>query len=141
MVIDLGNWFSIERNTRLTNFGYLTYFSICISCVFTLLYPFFESFFNIQLTCFFKDITGRPCPTCGYSRALINAFDGNLFNSFLFNPFWIVLVLYQLVLVFISLKSIFLSKAIIIYDSLIKMIVGILIINWILKFFIGENYY
>ena len=41
-------------------------------------------------TCFFKSLTGYPCPTCGTTRSVKLLFDGDLAGAFLMNPIGIV---------------------------------------------------
>ena len=36
--------------------------------------------------CFFKEITGYPCPTCGVTRCLIELSQFHIWNAFLMNP-------------------------------------------------------
>jgi hypothetical protein len=137
----LDKWFSIERNERLTFFGYVLYLLIIISCVITLLIPIIETQYEVNLSCLFRSVTGLPCLSCGYTRAITNVFKGNLLVSFLFNPFWIVLVLYQIIIILLSIKSIFVSRALLIENAWIKFFVIAMFVNWGLKFLIGEAYY
>ncbi|HBK82276.1 MAG TPA: DUF2752 domain-containing protein [Flavobacterium sp.] len=46
---------------------------------------------NKELTlCLFKKATTIPCPSCGTTRAVIEIFKGNFFNSFVINPFGVL---------------------------------------------------
>ena len=49
--------------------------------------PHFPSF------CFFKLLTGIPCPGCGMGRASIELFNGNIISSFNYNIICIPLTL------------------------------------------------
>jgi len=40
--------------------------------------------------CFFKNVTGIPCPACGSTRATIHLLHGEFWNSILINPFGIL---------------------------------------------------
>jgi hypothetical protein len=42
--------------------------------------------------CLIKNVTGYPCPSCGTTRAVLLLFEGNLLDSFLLNPFGILVV-------------------------------------------------
>lgn len=141
MEVVLDKWFVLERNGKLTSFGYLLFLLILFTCLSTLLYPFIENNYGISFSCLFHSITGKPCPTCGYTRAFKSVFVGDFRNSFLFNPFWIVLIFYQLSLIGYSIKSIWLSRYFLFKDVWVKIFVGLMLINWVLKFTIGENYY
>ncbi|MBN1989699.1 MAG: DUF2752 domain-containing protein [Bacteroidales bacterium] len=140
MEVGLTRWNVIEREERLTVFGYLLYTAIIGSCLLTLSYPFFDAI-NGSFSCIFHSITGIPCPTCGYTRALMNVFDGNLLESFFYSPLWVVFVFYQLALVFLSIKSIFLSKALLFKSLYVKLFIALLAVNWILKFIIGASFF
>ena len=141
MEIELANRISIERNNRLAFWGYVLYASVIVTCTFTLFYPVIERFFGHNINCIFRTLTHLPCPTCGYSRAINRVLEGNLWISLLYNPIWIVLVIYQIFLIIISIRSIILSKALFIQDKWIFVFIGLLVINWILKFIIGTEYY
>lgn len=43
-------------------------------------------------TCMFKVITGKPCPTCGTTRASLALLRGDLASAFLLNPLFISLL-------------------------------------------------
>jgi hypothetical protein len=46
---------------------------------------------NLDLTvCLFKRVTNVPCPSCGTTRAVSLLFNGEIINSFLMNPFGII---------------------------------------------------
>ena len=56
-----------------------------------------SSSFFIKPICFFKKVTGIPCPGCGMGRATIELFKGKIFSSFDFNilciPFTITVLI------------------------------------------------
>ena len=137
----MASWITIEKNNKLAYLGYVIYAGIIITCIITLFYPFIDQFFGLNINCIFQTITHLPCPTCGYSRAINNAFEGNLQVSFLYSPIWIVLIFYQVALILLSIKSIVLSKAYFISNKWIYIFIGLLILNWILKFIVGSDYY
>jgi hypothetical protein len=138
---ELASWITIERNNKLTYLGYILYVSIAVTCTITLFYPLIERLFRLNINCVFRTLTHLPCPTCGYSRAIANAIDGNFMMSIFFSPIWIILVLYQVTLIILSVKSIILSKAFFISNIWIILFSGLLLLNWILKFYIGSAYY
>lgn len=37
--------------------------------------------------CWFKTISGLPCPACGSTSGIIEIFKGNFYNAFQYNPF------------------------------------------------------
>jgi len=40
---------------------------------------------SLQL-CTFKDISGIPCPACGFSRGMLSLLQGNVLQAWLYNP-------------------------------------------------------
>lgn len=50
----------------------------------------FSSSIEGHTVCVFKNLTGFPCPACGSTRATLQLFHGQLWNSILINPFGIV---------------------------------------------------
>ena len=63
----------------------------------TCLIGFIYLFYNIQYSesnhikfCFFKNLIGYPCPSCGTTRAIHLLFKGNIQASLLMNPFGII---------------------------------------------------
>ncbi len=40
--------------------------------------------------CFFKNVTGIPCPACGSTRATVQLMHGHVSASFFINPFGIL---------------------------------------------------
>ena len=59
-------------------FGVMTYF----------LYPYLPAHVKI---CYFHEITGIPCPTCGVTRSGLALFAGDLKTAFLSNPLFYIL--------------------------------------------------
>ncbi len=53
---------------------------------------------SIPTVCLFKEVTGIPCPSCGTTRSLVALIHGNIKESFLINPFGLVLALALLVI-------------------------------------------
>ncbi len=43
------------------------------------------------VVCWFRAVTGIPCPTCGSTRALATLAQGRVFESFAHNPLFVVL--------------------------------------------------
>jgi hypothetical protein len=139
--VAFGNALVLERGNRLTIFGNLLYTAIFITCFITLFYPFFDGLFQGHFQCVFQTLTGHPCPTCGYTRALSAALQGNIFEAFLFNPLWMVYMLYLTVLAILSLKAIWQSKGFVLKAIWIKLFVAAILINWVVKLVIGGAYY
>ncbi|KAF1300172.1 MULTISPECIES: DUF2752 domain-containing protein [Enterococcus] len=45
--------------------------------------------------CFFKAITGLPCPGCGMTRAFLHFFSGDFTGAFYYHPlFWLVALIF-----------------------------------------------
>jgi hypothetical protein len=139
--VAFGNRLVIERDHRLTLFGYLLYSAIFLTCMVTLFYPLFDVLFQGHIQCLFQTLTGHPCPTCGYSRALSSASQGNWSRAFFYNPLWMVFMLYLTVLAILSVKAIWQSRSFAIKAVWIKLFVGALLVNWVMKLVIGVGYY
>lgn len=137
----LGNISAIERNGRLSTFGYLVNSLIALSCLGTLTYPFLDAGGIINFDCLFKSITGLPCPSCGYSTAIGCMLSGDVGHSFMHNPGWIFWVVLQLTLVYIGIVSVIKGRQSIIPGKLIIPLAGLIILTWIAKFVIGPEYY
>lgn len=43
--------------------------------------------------CFFKNVSGLPCPGCGTTRAMLALFSGNVAQSLLINPLALIAML------------------------------------------------
>lgn len=71
-----------QRRFRL-RFGFLMVFLFPAVWVFKYLYPSFP-----VTICFFKTVTGKPCPFCGLTRAFSQALHGNFQKAFEFHPLW-----------------------------------------------------
>lgn len=47
----------------------------------------------VPSVCLFKEVTGLPCPSCGTTRALLLLAHGRFRDSFMMNPFGMMLAL------------------------------------------------
>jgi len=137
----LAKHLAIEQNGRLTFSGYLINALILSTCLGTLIYPFLSQQGNVHFDCIFKEITGLPCPSCGYSTAMVCAFQKDLHHAFLHNPGWLIWIAFQLLLVFIGLKSLITGSQTIIGQRLLLVLVILIILIWAGKFLIGPEYY
>ncbi len=63
---------------------------------------------NLGMMCWFRYITGIPCPTCGGSRAFLNLLDGRLLDAFLLNP--LLMALEILFLLWLCARLVFARK-------------------------------
>jgi Protein of unknown function (DUF2752) len=45
----------------------------------------------VPSVCLFKEVTGLPCPSCGTTRSLLLLIHGRFLESFMMNPFGILL--------------------------------------------------
>jgi hypothetical protein len=132
---------AIEKNGRLTFSGYLINALILATCLGTLAYPFLSHQGTIHFECIFKEVTGLPCPSCGYSTAIIYAFQKDIHHAFLHNPGWLIWIAFQLILVFIGLKSLIVGRQALIGQRLLYLLIILIVLVWVGKFLIGPDYY
>jgi hypothetical protein len=59
----------------------------------------------VQL-CLMKNLTGIPCPTCGFTRGMLSFWDGQILRAWLYNPllftvlgFFVVLAAFRIIFV------------------------------------------
>lgn len=141
MGADLAKQLAIEKNGRLTFSGYLINALILTTCLGTLVYPLLSQQGTIHFDCIFKEVTGLPCPSCGYSTAIIYALQKDLYHAFLHNPGWLFWIAFQLILVFIGLKSLIIGKQVVLGNGLLYSLIILIVLIWAGKFLIGSNYY
>jgi hypothetical protein len=137
----LAKQLAIEQNGRLTFSGYLINSLILATCLGTLAYPLLSQQGTIQFDCIFKEVTGLPCPSCGYSTAIIYAFQKDLKHAFLHNPGWLIWIAFQLIMVFIGLKSLIFGRQALIGQRLLYLLIVLIVLIWTGKFVIGPDYY
>ena len=137
----LAKHLAIEQNGRLTFSGYLINALILATCLGTLVYPLLSHQGTVHFDCIFKEVTGLPCPSCGYSTALIYAFQKDLQHAFLHNPGWLIWISFQLMMVFIGLKSLILGRQAVISQRLLYLLIVLIVLIWVGKFLIGPEYY
>jgi len=133
---------ALERNGRLTFTGYLVNALILISCLGTLAYPVLSYYGTIiHFDCIFKEITGLPCPSCGYSKAIGCVLQKDLSQSFLHNPGWIMWIAFQGLLIFLGAKSLMTGKQAVIRLRLLVALIILILSVWTGKLLIGPEYY
>jgi hypothetical protein len=137
----LANSLALERNGRLTVIGYIINALILASCAASLAYPLLSHAGAVHLDCIFRELTGLPCPSCGYSRAVSCAMEKDLAASFLHNPGWIIWIGFQLWLIFIGLKSLISGHQALIGRSSLLIFMILILLIWTGKFLIGPEYY
>ena len=137
----LASTLALERNGRLTLTGYLINALILISCAVSLAYPLLSAAGALHLACIFRTLTGLPCPTCGYSRAVSSAMDLDLAESFLHNPGWIIWIGFQGWLIFIGLMSIIRGRQALLGMRHLLIFIVLIALIWAAKFLIGPEYY
>ncbi len=137
----LAKQLAIEQNGQLTFSGYLINALILATCLGTLVYPLLSHQGTIHFDCIFKEVTGLPCPSCGYSTAIIYAFRKDFHHAFLHNPGWLIWIAFQLMMVFIGLKSLILGKQALIRRRLLLGLIIMIVLIWTGKFLIGPEYY
>ena len=137
----LAKHLAIEQNGRLTFSGYLINALILATCLGTLVYPLLSHQGTIHFACIFKEVTGLPCPSCGYSTAIISVFQKDLQHAFLHNPGWIIWIAFQLIMIFVGLKSLILGRQALIGQRLLYLLIVLIVLIWVGKFLIGPDYY
>jgi hypothetical protein len=65
-----------------------------------ILFYVFLKFIGINTTCYFKSITGIPCPGCGLTRAYLSLMHENIKKAFFYHPLFILPIL---IFIYISL--------------------------------------
>lgn len=78
---------------------------------------FIYLFYNIHTlesqtfrVCIIKNVTGYPCPSCGTTRAVTLLLEGKIIESFLLNPFGIVVAIVMTIFPFWVLIDIIFKK-------------------------------
>lgn len=77
---------------------------------------------GIHIVCYFKALTGIPCPGCGLTRAYLALFKGNLTRALFFHPLFIVPAIVLIYLIIPKLRN---SK----YNNLFWSIICIIFIG------------
>lgn len=137
----LARQLAIEKNGRLTLSGYLINALILVTCLGTLVYPMLSHQGLVHFDCIFKEVTGLPCPSCGYTTAVIYAFQKDLQHAFLYNPGWLIWIAFQFMLVFIGLKSLITGRQAVIGNTMLYVLIFLIVLIWAGKFLIGPDYY
>ena len=141
MAADLGSILTLERNGKLTFSGKLVNLTLVLSCLFALLYPFFEMTGLLSMECPFRSLTGLPCPGCGYTRSIESLMAGEFFTSFLHNPGWIVLIFFMGTMIFLGVRSLIHGRQFVLNQRWLIMFIVLLASNWVGKFILGSAYY
>lgn len=137
----LARLLAIEKNGRLTFSGYLINALILATCLGTLVYPLLSQEGILHFDCIFKELTGLPCASCGYTSAMKSVFNKEPVQAFLHNPGWMIWVAFQLLLVYIGFKSIISGRQVVISQRLLSLILILILLIWTGKFLIGPSYY
>ncbi len=137
----LAKQLAIEQDGRLTFTGYLINALILVTCLGTLVYPILSHQGSVHFDCIFKEVSGLPCPSCGYSTAIIYVLQKDFLHAFLHNPGWLIWIAFQLLMVFIGLKSLIFGKQILIGQRLLYILIVLIVLIWAGKFVIGPDYY
>ena len=91
------------------------------------------------ISCYFLNITGYPCPTCGISRSLFNAAHFRMLESFFYHPFGPLLFVSITLLTLKAGAELITEKELIlsVKSSFKKWSVIVLLIVWFSYWFIG----
>ena len=116
--------------------------NILIILLFFLLGNSIISFANqIPHFCILDKITGVECPVCGTTRAFCELSKGNLYDAFYLNRTSILVALFffiQIPLRILSITKIISTfRVYIISKYLSKILITIILLNWIIKLFIN----
>lgn len=64
-----------------------------------LVFLLYAALYLVHVPCFFRELTGLPCPACGLTRAWLALFRGEIGQAFAMHPmFWGIPILYILFL-------------------------------------------
>ncbi|NDI99164.1 DUF2752 domain-containing protein [Flavobacterium sp. LaA7.5] len=97
---------------------------------------------NNMPVCFFKNITGIPCPSCGNTRSVLTLMKGNIKDAVLINPLGLIVAAILLVFPFwllydLAYKKDTLYKSFLRFEKTVKnkhiavILIVLVIINWI----------
>ncbi len=137
----LARLLAIEKNGRLTFSGYLINTLILATCLGTLVYPVLSQEGIIHFDCAFKELTGLPCASCGYTSAMKSVLQKEPVQAFLHNPGWPIWIAFQLLLVVIGLRSITRGRQAVLGHRLLMLTIFLILLIWAGKFLIGPAYY
>lgn len=78
------------------NFGKILILILLGLCI---IFFFIKRFGEVtESICLIRGLTGIPCPSCGMSRAITAAINGDIINAFKFHPlFWLPFILFVLI--------------------------------------------
>lgn len=89
------------------------YTIILIACSSGFIYLFYSLLYSESYhhsVCMIKNVTGYSCPSCGTTRAVQLLFKGNFIDSFMMNPFGIIVSSAMLFLPFWIVFDLLLKK-------------------------------
>jgi hypothetical protein len=86
---------------------YYTFFSVLFVGMVWLLLHHYQI---IDIGCFFKKITGLPCPSCGTTRSVLALLNGEFSKAFYWNPFGFLILAILLVVPFWIIYDVFRKK-------------------------------
>jgi len=132
---------TLERNGKLTFTGYLVNTLLVFSCLFALLYPVFVIVNLFSFKCPFLNLTGLPCPGCGYTRSMESLVNGDIYSSFMHNPGWMVLIFFLATMIHTGLRSVIGGRKIFLGKRWLILFIVLLGSTWIGKFILGSAYY
>ena len=103
---------------------------------------------SVPVFCFFKNITGYPCPSCGITRSVSELFHGNIFEAIYMNPLGIIVFLIITTVPFWIFTDLILKKSTFWFfyrraevwfaqKKVFIPFIALTILNWIWNFFKG----
>lgn len=66
--------------------------------------------FGINTICYFKGLTGIPCPGCGFTRSFLHLFQGDVRGAFFYHPLFIIPIFCAFLLFLQYIKKIKISR-------------------------------
>jgi len=66
---------------------------------------------SIPVFCFFKNLTGYPCPSCGVTRSVAQLFQGNFVEAIYMNPLGLIVFMIITIVPFWIVADLLLKKA------------------------------
>ena len=113
--------------------GYIFNSLIATGSIFGLAYPLLPIESGNELSCTFKTLTGFQCPGCGYTRSVRAICDGDTIDAFRYNVGWPLLIAIQVVVLYLSIRSIARNRQFSLSNRSGFLIGGLLMGIWIIK--------
>ncbi len=130
---------SVITSSRLPNWPLWAVVLLSVWLILVLITVFLENIYKVEFQlCVFYRLTGLPCPTCGSTRGVLRAFNGEFVKAWLTNPF--IFTMFMFIFFRLAGQLFFAKKITIIYSRLeqtiaYSLLLGFFILNWIYLLF------